>query len=104
MQIRARAPTGMEETISRPLGPQSRNRFDGAIRKDTARGAIMADLHHSALSQLEPSPQLGSGPYNWTYAIVRYGRQHPKAAATDYLELISTAISISSSGGGRCLR
>ena len=46
MQIRARAPTGIRETISRPFGPQLRNRFDGAIRKDTARGAIMADLHH----------------------------------------------------------
>ena len=46
---------GMEETISRPLGPQSKNCFDGAIRKDTARGAIMADLDHAELSQLEPS-------------------------------------------------
>ena len=46
---------GMEEMISRPLGPQSKNRFDGCIRKDTARAAITADLDHAELSQLEPS-------------------------------------------------
>ena len=46
---------GMGETISRPFGPQSRNRFDGAIRKDTARGAITADFDHAEPSQLELS-------------------------------------------------
>ncbi len=46
---------GMEETISRPLGPQLRNRFDGANRKDTARGAITADFDHAVLSRLESS-------------------------------------------------
>ena len=46
---------GMGERISRPLGPQSKNRFDGCIRKDTARAAITADLDHAELSQLEPS-------------------------------------------------
>ena len=48
---------GMEETISRPLGPQSKNRFDGCNRKDTARAAVTADFDHAELSQLELSSQ-----------------------------------------------
>ena len=48
---------GMAETISRPLGPQSKNRFDGCNRKDTARAAVTADFDHVESSQLELSPQ-----------------------------------------------
>ena len=46
---------GIGRKISRPLGHQSKNRFDGCIRKDTARAAVTADFDHAELSQLEPS-------------------------------------------------
>ena len=49
---------GMEETISRPLGSQSRNGFDGCNRKDTARAAITADFDHGRTESAGVEPPI----------------------------------------------